>query len=144
MPISTDKQGLCYFHCIISFGIQVIISYLAMIYSYIPLILFIKPNIINSKFNKFFIHFSPYFLYIGIIFYILRVPELFIFLKLIVYPKEDLSRLLNYFLVFIFLLINIISNIILIHKIKNFIGKLRDIDSFAKEKLDLFRKNIFI
>ena len=81
-PVSKDYQWLCYFQCIISFGIQVIISYLAMIYTYIALIMFIKPNIINSKFNKFFINISPGLFFIGIIFYILYVPKLFIYFQL--------------------------------------------------------------
>jgi hypothetical protein len=113
-----------------------------MIYSYIALILFIKPNIIGSAFNTFLIYFFPYFLYIGIIVYILKIPKLFIFFKLTVYPEDDLSRLLNYFLIFIFLLINIINNLLLIYKIKKFINKLHSIDSFAKEKLSLFRKKL--
>ena len=74
-PVSRNNQILCYFQFIISFGIQVTISYLAMIYSYIALILFIKPNIIGSAFNIFLIYFFLYFLYIRIIVYILKIPK---------------------------------------------------------------------
>lgn len=142
-PVSKDYQWLCYFQCIISFGIQVIISYLAMIYTYIALIMFIKPNIINSKFNKFFINISPGLFFIGIIFYILYVPKLFIYFHFTVYPDdEDKSRLLNYCLIFIFFIINIFNNILLVYKIRSFIKKLSNIDYYAKEKLCFFIKKL--
>ena len=143
LPVSTKYQGLCYFQCIISFGIQVVISYLTMIYSYIAIILFTKPYIINSRFNKFFIHFSPYLLFIGIILYILKVPKLYIFFQFSVYPDDkDPSRPLNYILLLIFLLINVLNNILLIKKIKHFIRRLSNVDNFANEKLHIFKKKL--
>lgn len=142
LPVSSKYQWLCYFQCIISYGIQVIISYLAMIYSYIALIMFTRPNDIKSKYNIFFIYFSTPILYFVIIIYILFIPDLSIFFGFTVYPEDNISRLLNYFLVFIFLLANIINNIILVNKIKNFIGNLPKIDNFAKDKLFLFKKKL--
>ena len=77
IPVSSEHQWLCYFQCIISFGNQIIISYLIMIYSYIALIIFINPNSIKSKFNIFlFISLHLFFLYlfyfISYLFLILR------------------------------------------------------------------------
>ena len=144
IPVSSEHQWLCYFQCIISFGNQIIISYLIMIYSYIALIIFINPNSIKSKFNIFFIYFSTPILFISILFYLLFVPDLKIFFGLTVYPDDEnvITRLMNYFLVFIFLLINIVNNIILIYKIKNFIKKLNNVDYFAKEKLRVFKRKL--
>ena len=143
LPVSTKYQGLCYFQFIISSGIHIIISYLTMIYSYIALILFTKPNIIKFIFNIFFIHFSPYLLFIGIILYILKVPKLCLFFKFTVYPDdEDPSRILIYILVLVFLIINILNNILLIIKIKRFIKGLSTVDNYAKEKLHIFKKKL--
>jgi len=144
IPISTEHQLLCYFQCIISFGNQIIISYLIMIYSYIALIIFINPNSIKSKFNIVFIYFSAPILFISIVFYLIFVPDLKIFFGFTVYPDDEnvITRLMAYFLVFIFLLINIVNNIILIYKIKNFIKKLNNVDYFAKEKLRVFKRKL--
>ena len=143
IPVSTNYQWICYIQCILSFGILIIISYLAMIHTYIALIMFSKPKLINSGLNKFFIHIFPYLFFLAIILYIIKVPKLNIFFGFTVYPDdEDPSRIFNYLLVFIFLLICIINNIILIHKIKKFISKLSNIDHFAKEKLYLFKKKL--
>jgi hypothetical protein len=142
LPVSPEHQWICYFQCIISFGIQVVISYLAMIYSYIALIKFTKPNIINSKFNIFFIYFSPIILYLIIIVYILFIPELVIFFEFTVYPLDYFSRLLNYSLVFIFLLITIFNNALLIIEIKKFKKQLSNMDSYMEEKLRIFIKKL--
>lgn len=144
IPVKHDYQWVCYFQCIISFGIQIIISYYAMIYTYVALILFVNPESINSRFNKFLIHYFPLLFYIIIIVYILKVPHLCIFFRFSVYPDDDLSRLLNYFFVFIFLLMNIINNILLIKRIKKFINSLPNIENFAKEKLHIFKKKFIL
>lgn len=144
IPISSEYQWYCYFQCIISFGNQIIISYLIMIYSYIALIVFINPNSLKSKFNIFFIYFSTPILFFAIVFYLLFIPDLKIFFGFTVYPDDDnyITRLMSYFLVFIFLLINVVNNIILIYKIKNFIKKLANVDYFAKEKLRVFKRKL--
>ena len=142
LPVSPDHQWVCYFQCIISFGIQVVISYLAMIYSYIALIKFKKPNIINSKCNIFFIYISPIILYLVIIAYILLVPELVIFFEFTVYPLDYFSRILNYSLVFIFLLITIFNNALLIYEIKKFKKQVSNMDSYMDEKLRIFIKKL--
>ena len=145
LPVSEDYQWLCYFQCIISFGIQLIISYLAIIYTYIALISFIKPNALNSRLNKFFIHISPSLFFIGIIFYILFKSKLYIYFGFSVYPDdEDRSRIINHILVFIFMIIIILNNILLIIKIKSFIKKLSNIDHYAKEKLRFFKKKLYL
>lgn len=144
LPVSPAHQWLCYFQCIISFGIEIIISYYAMIYSYIALILFINSELINNRINIFFIHYFPLLFYIIIIVYILIKPKLYIYFKITVYPFDDLSRLLNYSFVFLFLLLNILYNILLIQKIKNFIYKLPKVDNFAKEKLHTFKKKFIL
>ena len=144
-PISIEYQWLCYFQCIIFFGIEIIICYLALIYTYISLIIFIRPYSLSSKCNKFFIYFSPSLLYIGIIFYILYKLTLFNYYQFTVYPKleENETKLLN-ILELIFLIINIINNIILVQKIKSFIKKLSNIDHYAKEKLCFFKKKLYL
>ena len=115
-----------------------------MIYTYACLILFMDSEIINNIFNQFLIHYFPLLFYIIIIAYILLVPDLEIYFKFTVYPFDDLSRLLNYSFVFLFLLLNIINNIILMKKIQNFINKLPNVDNFAKEKLHIFKKKFIL
>ena len=144
LPVTPEYQWMCYFQCIISFGIEIIISYYAMIYTYAALIVFINSELINNKFNKFLIHYFPLLFYIIIIAYILLVPDLYIYFKFTVYPFDDPSRLLNYSFVFLFLLLNILNNIILIQKIKNFINKLPKVDNFAKEKYRIFKKKFYL
>ena len=51
---------------------------------------------------------------------------------------------MNYSFVFLFLLLNILNNILLIQKIKNFINKLPKVDTFAKEKLLIFKKKFIL
>ena len=144
LPVTPKYQWICYFQCIISFGIEIIISYYAMIYTYTALILFINSELINNSLNKFLIHYFPLLFYIIIITYILLVPDLRIYFKFTVYPFDDLSRLLNYSFAFLFLLLNILNNLILIQKIKNFINNLPKVDHFAKEKLRIFKKKFFL
>lgn len=143
LPVSLKYNWLCLIQCILSFGIQIIIPYIAMIHSYIALIMFINPNKITSKFNKFFIYFSPSLLYIAVIAYILMVPQLYLLFGFSVYAMDQKSRLFNYILIFAFLLLIIINNILLIQNIKTFINKLPNIDNFAKEKLSISKKNLF-
>ena len=102
LPATPDHQWICYFQCIISYGIEIIISYYAMIYTYAALILFINSELINNKYNKFLIHYFPLLFYIIIIAYILLVPDLYIYFKFTVYSYDDQSRLLNYSFVFLF------------------------------------------
>lgn len=144
LPASADRQWLCYFQCILSFGIQIVISYLVMIYSYIALKKFTNPDSVKSKCNIFFIYFSPIILFIIIIIYILFRADLSIFFEFTVYPTstDNLSRLLNYFLLFLFLVLNIINTSILIKKIKNFKKTLVKIDIFIEEKLRVFIKKL--
>ena len=142
LPISLESKWLCLIQCIFSFGIQIVIPYMAMIHSYIALIIFINPNKITTKFNKFFIYFSPSLLYIGIIVYILTVPQLKILFGFTVNAIDQTSRLINYILVFVFLLLIILNNILLIQNIKKFINKLPNIDNFAKEKLHISKKKL--
>ena len=144
LPVTPEYQWMCYFQCIISFGIEIIISFYAMIYTYASLIIFIDSQLINNWLNTFLIHYFPLLFYIIIIAYILIVPDLYIYFKFTVYPFDDLSRLLNYSFIFLFLLLNIISNIILIQKIKNFIKSLPNVDNFAKEKLHIFKKKFIL
>lgn len=142
LPMSSDHQWLCYFQCIISFGIEIIIAYLAMIYSYVALIIFRKPKTVNSRFNIFVIYFSPILLFIPIILLILYRVKLAIFFGLTVYPLDSHSRLLNCSIVFVFLLITIVNNVLLIVEIKQFKRRFRNIDSCMEEKLRIFIKKL--
>lgn len=56
---------------------------------------------------------------------------------------DQKRRLLNYTMVFIFLVLIIINSILLIQNINKFIKKLSNIDNFVKEKLNI-SKNKFI